>query len=129
MKNVTKKPKTPRHGLAAMRAMGSSRDMALAAKTFQYICDEARDQDTSYYGTGLRSNPRTRRFLADKYKEHYAEVCRSVWHGYGCSTVLIRGVVVREALCRQLYDDHFVDPGGRAVRERGRSIGFLTSAP
>ena len=74
VKAIASKPKTPRHGLGAMRAMGASRDMGIAEQTFQYILHEARDQDTFYYAAGLRDNLLTRRFVADKFKEHFDAV-------------------------------------------------------
>ena len=48
--------------------------MGIAEKTFQYILHEARDQDTFYYAAGLRDNLLTRRFVADKFKEHFDTV-------------------------------------------------------
>ena len=73
VKNIANKAKTPRQGLAAMRAMGASEDLANAEDTFKFICTEARDQDTFYYAAGLVYNPHTRRFLAEKFKEHFDE--------------------------------------------------------
>lgn len=74
MKGIASKAKNPRQGLAAMRAMGASKDMAIAEETFKFILNEARDQDTLYYAYGLRANPLTRRFVADKFKEHFDTV-------------------------------------------------------
>ncbi len=60
-----------------MRAMGASQDLGLAEETFQFILNGARDQDTFYYAGGLMNNFATRRFVAEKFKEHFATVRRS----------------------------------------------------
>ncbi|KAJ8489143.1 hypothetical protein ONZ51_g3140 [Trametes cubensis] len=72
VKRIAAKAKTPSQGLAAMRAMGRSKDLNLAEDTFKFIMTEARDQDTFYYAGGLMNNPVTRRFLANKFKENFA---------------------------------------------------------
>ncbi|KAI0781326.1 leucyl aminopeptidase [Trametes elegans] len=72
VKRIAAKAKNPSQGLSAMRAMGASRDPALAEATFAFIMDGARDQDTFYYAGGLARNFATRRFLADKFREHFA---------------------------------------------------------
>ncbi|KAI0747687.1 peptidase family M1-domain-containing protein [Daedaleopsis nitida] len=71
VRSIASKPKNPSQGLSAMRAMGASKDLALAEETFKFILDEARDQDTFYYARGLQMNYGTRRFLAAKFKEHF----------------------------------------------------------
>ncbi|KAI9056855.1 leucyl aminopeptidase [Trametes sanguinea] len=72
VKSIAAKAKNPAQGLAAMRAMGASKDLNLAENTFSFIMNEARDQDTFYYAGGLMRNPVTRRFLANKFKENFA---------------------------------------------------------
>ena len=74
VKRVALAPKNPYQGLSAMRAMGASKDLGLAEETFQFILNEARDQDTSYYAGGLQRNYLTRKFVAQKFKEHFATV-------------------------------------------------------
>ena len=74
MRRVASKPKNPFQGLSAMRAMGASKDLKLAEETFDFILNEARDQDTFYYAGGLQRNYATRKFVAQKFKEHFATV-------------------------------------------------------
>ena len=74
VKRVALAPKNPYQGLSAMRAMGASKDLGLAEETFQFILNEARDQDTFYYAGGLQRNFLTRKFVAEKFKEHFATV-------------------------------------------------------
>lgn len=57
--------------MAARRALGASKDRALAEATFDYILNEARIQDVNIISRGLQRNPRTRKFLAEKVKEHF----------------------------------------------------------
>ncbi|RDX52652.1 hypothetical protein OH76DRAFT_1553921 [Lentinus brumalis] len=72
VRNIAAKAKNPSQGLSAMRAMGASQDLGLAEETFQFILNGARDQDTFYYAGGLMNNFATRRFVAEKFKEHFA---------------------------------------------------------
>ncbi|CDO74865.1 hypothetical protein BN946_scf185004.g15 [Trametes cinnabarina] len=72
IKRIAAKAKNPAQGLAAMRSMGASKDLNLAEKTFDFIMNEARDQDTFYYADGLMRNFVTRRFVANMFKEHLA---------------------------------------------------------
>ncbi|KAI0713398.1 peptidase family M1-domain-containing protein [Earliella scabrosa] len=72
VKRMAAKPKNPFQGLSAMRAMGANKDLGLAEETFTFILNEARDQDTFYYARGLHMNFATRRFLVEKFKEHFA---------------------------------------------------------
>ena len=74
VRNIAVKPKNPSQGLSAMRAMGASQDLGLAEETFKFILNDARDQDTFYYAGGLMRNFATRRFVGEKFKEHFATV-------------------------------------------------------
>ncbi|KAI0695406.1 peptidase family M1-domain-containing protein [Cerioporus squamosus] len=78
-----------RKGLSAMRAMGATQDLSLAEETFKFILEDARDQDTFYYAGGLMRNFATRRFLAEKFKEHLAAFEKRY---AGAFTILIRWV-------------------------------------
>ncbi|KDQ59543.1 hypothetical protein JAAARDRAFT_33120 [Jaapia argillacea MUCL 33604] len=71
MKAIHEKPTTPQVGIAAMLAMGSSRDLALAKETLDYTLTNARDQDVMYFFSGLQSNPLARRILAQFFKDNY----------------------------------------------------------
>ncbi|KAI0792895.1 hypothetical protein C8Q75DRAFT_751852 [Abortiporus biennis] len=72
LKAIAIKPKTPSKGVSAMIAMGAVTDLALAEETFDHIMTKSRDQDVFYYFAGLGQNRKTRRFLAQKFKENYA---------------------------------------------------------
>ncbi|KAI0674766.1 hypothetical protein C8Q78DRAFT_498501 [Trametes maxima] len=74
VKGLAVSHKTPAQGLAAMIAMGYSRDLTHAAATFRYVLEEAREQDVLYYLRGLQRNVVTRRFLAETVFEHFDEV-------------------------------------------------------
>ena len=76
MKATAQRPKNPGQGISAMVALGASRDAALAEATFEVIRHEARTQDVLNYFHGLQRNPRTRKFLAEKTKEHFVELER-----------------------------------------------------
>ncbi len=75
VRRIASKPKNPFQGLSAMRAMGASKDLGLADETFDFVLNDARDQDTFYYAGGLQRNYATRKFVAQKFKEHFATVC------------------------------------------------------
>ncbi|KAI1788458.1 peptidase family M1-domain-containing protein [Ganoderma leucocontextum] len=72
VRRIASQPKNPSQGLSAMRAMGASKDLGLAEETFDFILNDARDQDTFYYAGGLQRNYVTRKFVAQKFKEHFA---------------------------------------------------------
>ncbi|KAF7338457.1 Aminopeptidase [Mycena venus] len=69
--NIQEKPKTPTARLAAIRAMGATRDQALLDQTFSYILTKSRDQDIMYFFRGLQANTRARRQLATFFKDNY----------------------------------------------------------
>ncbi|KAI0779918.1 peptidase family M1-domain-containing protein [Fomes fomentarius] len=71
IKSIAQHPKSPAQGVAARRALGASKDGTLAEATFDYILNEARIQDVNIISRGLQRNPRTRKFLAEKVKEHF----------------------------------------------------------
>ncbi|KAI0668551.1 leucyl aminopeptidase [Trametes maxima] len=83
VKSIAAKAKNPAQGLAAMRSMGGNKDMALAEETFKFIMTEARDQDTFFYAGGLARNRATRHFLAEKFKENFAEFERRYSGNFG----------------------------------------------
>lgn len=71
MKAEAAKPKTPRRGIAAMVAMGATRDEELAAEVFHSLLKEARDQDIVYYFLGFSSNHKFRNYAIKKFQENY----------------------------------------------------------
>ena len=101
---IAAKPKNPFQGVSAMRAMGASKDLKLADETFEFILNEARDQDTFYYAGGLQRNYLTRKFVAQKFKEHFATV-RICFFDVGSRLRWLTcfGFVVPEALLWQLW--------------------------
>ncbi|KAI0806986.1 peptidase family M1-domain-containing protein [Fomes fomentarius] len=73
VRRIAAKPDNPGQGIAAMRAMGFSKDQKIGEETFDFILNQARDQDTFYYARGLQANVKTRHFLAEKFMEHFTE--------------------------------------------------------
>ena len=88
---ITQKPKNPSVGMAAMRAMGASPDLALARmshdtfdyhscaqsyaeETWQFILTKSKDQDIVYYFLGLYENPSTRHFLVENFRKDFEPV-------------------------------------------------------
>ena len=72
IKELAVKPKNPAQGMAAMLALGATQDLALAEKTFQFMVNEAQDQDVLFVARGLQTNYKTRKFLARRTKEEFA---------------------------------------------------------
>lgn len=65
------KPKTPTARVAAIVAMGATRDPELLKRTFEFIKTKARDQDIVYYFRGLSVNTKMRHALVDYFKTEY----------------------------------------------------------
>ncbi|TIA89691.1 hypothetical protein E3P99_01933 [Wallemia hederae] len=63
-------PPTPMHKIAAMLALGSTRDEALINKTFDYIEHGFKNQDLMYPFVALRNNPVSRRKLWQYTKDN-----------------------------------------------------------
>ncbi|GJE97965.1 ERAP1-like C-terminal domain-containing protein [Phanerochaete sordida] len=76
VKAIIAKAQTPQIGNAAMFALGTTHDKELQEETWSYIMTKARDQDLYIYFRGLQSNPTARRFLADKFKADYDDLCK-----------------------------------------------------
>ena len=54
--------------------MGATEDPELIHKTFQFVINEARDQDVVDFFRGLSANPKTRRLLVQFFKQEYDRV-------------------------------------------------------
>ncbi len=112
VRRIAAKPENPGQGIAAMRAMGFSKDEKIGEETFDFILNQARDQDTFYYARGLQANVKTRHFLAEKVMEHFTEV----WCGCCCiageclTSPMFVSCAVREAVRWELRP-HPVDRG------------------
>ena len=63
--------KNPSIKVSAMRAIGATKDLALAEETWEHIMNKSRDQDIFYYFSGLQGNPETRHFLVQKFRSNY----------------------------------------------------------
>ncbi|OJT12746.1 Aminopeptidase 1 [Trametes pubescens] len=74
VKRLTQEPRDPAQGLAAMAAIGHSRDLELAAETFRYALRDVRDQDALYYIRSLQANMTSRRFLAESVMGRFDEL-------------------------------------------------------
>ncbi|OCH95247.1 hypothetical protein OBBRIDRAFT_788437 [Obba rivulosa] len=85
VKNIVEKPKNPASGVNAMRVLGQTADMDLARATFDYILNDARDQDLFYYFMGLQRNYKTRRFVSSAFKEHYQTFDKRLAGNFGMS--------------------------------------------
>ena len=68
---LAKQPKTPAQGLAALVALGATRDTALADATFAFAMEGARDQDAPYCARGLSRNHSMRRLLVKHVKANF----------------------------------------------------------
>ncbi len=74
VKRLAQEPRDPAQGLAAMAAIGHSRDLELAAETFRYALRDVRDQDALYYIRSLQANMTPLRFLAESVMGRFDEV-------------------------------------------------------
>lgn len=54
--------------------MGATEDPELVKKTLDFITNQAKDQDIIYFFRGLGSNFKTRRVLAQFFREEYDTV-------------------------------------------------------
>jgi len=70
VKKIQEKPKNPAQRIAAIQALCSSEDPAVARETFEYAMKVARDQDFVYF-FGIGSNIKTRRVAGEYFKENY----------------------------------------------------------
>jgi len=59
--------------------MGSTEDPELLKETFQFILDRAKDQDVMYFFRELGANFKSRRLLAQFFKEQYDVVSIRSW--------------------------------------------------
>lgn len=56
------------------QAMGATEDPELVKQTLDFITNQAKDQDIMYFFRGLSNNFKTRRVLAQFFKEEYDTV-------------------------------------------------------
>ncbi|ETW82731.1 Metallo peptidase M1 [Heterobasidion irregulare TC 32-1] len=63
--------KTPSMRIAAMYAMGATQDAALQDATMRFVMDRARDQDVTYFFSGLAANFKARRPLVAFFEDNY----------------------------------------------------------
>ncbi|TBU53789.1 hypothetical protein BD310DRAFT_937381 [Dichomitus squalens] len=73
-KQLASNPKNPAQGVAALYAVGASKDLGLAEETFQFALTGVRDQDIPRCLSGLQQNPLTRKFLAERVKDRFDEL-------------------------------------------------------
>ncbi|KAF8626069.1 hypothetical protein AX15_005101, partial [Amanita polypyramis BW_CC] len=71
MQKIHDKPQTPTARLASILGMGATEDPELIKKTFDFIMNKSRDQDTVYFFRGLEVNFKSRRALAQFFKDQY----------------------------------------------------------
>ncbi|KZV81200.1 hypothetical protein EXIGLDRAFT_779983 [Exidia glandulosa HHB12029] len=80
---------TPTFRLAAISALCSTRNEALAQQTFDFLRNQVSNQDWHYFYGVLASNPVTRRLLTAFTKKHYEEI-RSKFEGTALWSNLIK---------------------------------------
>lgn len=73
---VYEKPETPSHKIAAMLAMGSTRDESLLKLTIDFMYKKVKEQDMMYYFSSLSANSKSRRLVWESTKEHYDELVK-----------------------------------------------------
>lgn len=73
---VYEKPETPSHKIAAMLAMGSTRDESLLKSSIDFMYKKVKEQDMMYYFSSLSANPKSRRLLWESTKEHYDDLVK-----------------------------------------------------
>ncbi|KAF8892603.1 leucyl aminopeptidase [Infundibulicybe gibba] len=64
-------PKTPTARISAILAMGASQDLELAKETLAFMKSKSRDQDVVSFFRGLSANFKTRRLVAQYFKDEY----------------------------------------------------------
>jgi aminopeptidase 2 len=60
--------------------MGATEDPALIQEMFHFLLFEARDQHLHSFFMGLKSNPKTRRPLADFFRDNFETVFSYILH-------------------------------------------------
>ncbi|CDO74266.1 hypothetical protein BN946_scf184643.g6 [Trametes cinnabarina] len=76
LKSIAARASSPAHALAAISALGATRDMQLAEATFEYATTEARNQNIIYIFRSLQRNAPMRRWLAGKVMGMFDELER-----------------------------------------------------
>lgn len=76
--SLYRKPPTPTHKIAALMALGTTRDPTLIQRTFDWVFkgDEVKTQDFMYPILALSSNVATRRQLRSTVEEHHAALVK-----------------------------------------------------
>ena len=59
--------------------MGATQDAALQDATMQFVMDRARDQDVTYFFSGLAANFKARRPLVALFEDNYDAVRFFLW--------------------------------------------------
>ncbi|KAH8091342.1 peptidase family M1-domain-containing protein [Cristinia sonorae] len=68
--------------IAALIALGASPDMSFAEETWDMIMSSGLGTDIIYLCVGLRDNYKTRRFLANKFRENYDALAAKLYGNY-----------------------------------------------
>lgn len=71
VKQIQLSPRTPTSKTAAIIALGHAQDPELIKETFEYLLSSARDQDFTYWLRGLSTNAKSRRLVAQFFKDEY----------------------------------------------------------
>ncbi|KAK0197309.1 leucyl aminopeptidase [Armillaria mellea] len=71
VKRIQLSPRTPTSKTAAIIALGHTQDPVLIKETFEHLLSSARDQDFTYWLRGPSANPKSRRQVAQFFKDEY----------------------------------------------------------
>jgi len=74
VKSINEAGKNPTSRIAAIRALGKTRDLNIAKETLHYMWTEAKDQDFPYFFLGLSGNVKTKRLLRSYLFENYDKI-------------------------------------------------------
>ena len=100
---VYEQPDTPGHKIAAMLAMGASRDEAVLKSTIDFMYKKVKEQDMMYYFAALASNPASRRLLWASTKDHYDELITRFAGNFTLSRLIEYSI--KQFASKKDYDD------------------------
>ncbi|KAF8633724.1 hypothetical protein AX17_004382 [Amanita inopinata Kibby_2008] len=103
MQKFHDQPKTPTAKIAAIIAMGATEDPKLIKETFDFIMMKSRDQDMMYFFRGLETNFKTRRALAQFFKDEYNALYKRFESNFTLSYLV--SIAMSGFSTRQDYDE------------------------
>ncbi|TCD59793.1 Aminopeptidase 2 mitochondrial [Steccherinum ochraceum] len=89
LKQLSKDSSSEPGRIAALLGIGASEDLSLAEETWKtYVREAIGGSDVSYIFVGLKTNPRTRRFLAEKFREDFDLLTKKFGGNYSFQILL-----------------------------------------